>query len=115
MIERKTIVEMIEVYSAGGIGVRIALQLVEDGVVLNNKWHRTLIPNEISPAEQLAYVNSHLLSMGEAELTSADIQRVGLFHKLACDLPSESVQVKTVDEAVEEIAAAKASRKVKAQ
>lgn len=115
MIERKSIVDAIEAPITGGVGVRIALQLVENGVVLSSKWHRTMIPAEISPAEQLAYVNDHLAQMGEAAISGADIQRVGLFHKLAVDLPSENAPAKTIDETVSEITAAKDSRKVKAQ
>lgn len=114
-ITRRSIVEQIEVPSAGGVQVRIALQLVEDGVVLNSKWHRTYIPVGISPAEQMAYVNEGLASMGEAAISSADIQRVGLFHKLSCDLPSESAPVKTIDETVADIAVAKATRTVNPQ
>lgn len=113
MIERKSVVEQVEVPLSGGVGVRIALLLVEDGKVLSSKWHRAMIPAEISPAEQLAYVNDHLAHMGEAQLTSADIQRVGLFHKLATDLPSEYAAPKTLDESVAELKEAKESVKVK--
>lgn len=114
MIERKSIIDTLEVPVGGGVGVRIALLLVEDGVTLSSKWHRTFIPAGTSPAEQLAYVNSHLAEMGETKLSSADIQRVGLFHKLAGDLPSEHAVAKTIDEQVTEIQAAKASTEVKA-
>ncbi len=114
MIERKSIVDQIEAPITGGVGVRIALQLVEDGVVLSSKWHRTMIPAGVTPAEQLAYVNAHLAEMGEAAISSADIQRVGLFHKLATDLPSEHAPVKTIDETVAEIKDAKASTVVDA-
>lgn len=114
MIEHKSIVDQIEVSTSGGVGVRIALQLVEDGKVLSSKWHRVMIPSEISAAEQMAFVNEHLAMMGEAKISNADIQRVGLFHKLASDLPSENAPAKSIDETVEEIKEAKASRKVKA-
>lgn len=109
MIERKSIVDQIDIPITGGIGVRIALQLVENGVVLSSKWHRTMIPDEISPAEQLAYVNEHLTQMGETKISNADIQRVGLFHKLASDLPSDNAPVKSIDDTVAEIKESKAS------
>jgi hypothetical protein len=115
MIERKSIVDQIEAPISGGVGIRVALQLVENGVVLSSKWHRTMIPADISPAEQLSYVNDHLEQMGEAKLSTADIQRVGLFHKLSVDLPSDHAPVKTIDETVAEIQVAKASTKVKAR
>jgi hypothetical protein len=111
-IERKSIIDQIEIPSAGGVQVRISLQLVEDGKVLSSKWHRTIIPTEISPAEQLAYVNQHLAVMGEATISSADILRVGMFHKLAADIPSEYAPVLVLEEVVENIKQAKASRVV---
>lgn len=115
MIERKSMVDQIEVPVTGGVAVRIAILLIEDGKVLSSKWHRTMIPPDISAAEQLAYVNAHLAQMGEVAISSEDIQRVGLFHKLACDLPSEHAPVKTIDESVRGINAAKDSRKVDAK
>lgn len=112
MITRRSIVEQIEILTSGGVGVRMALQLLEDGKVVASKWHRTMIPVGVSPAEQLAFVNDHLGRLGEAVISSADIQRVGLFHKLACDLPSEYMMSKSIDETVAEIKAAKASTEV---
>lgn len=115
MIERKSIVDQIEIPLGGGVQVRIALQLVENGKVLSSKWHRTMIPAEISPAEQLSYVNDHLTEMGEAVLGSMDMQRVGLFHKLSCDMPSENAPAKGIDDKVAELKEAQASTKVSAK
>jgi hypothetical protein len=114
MIQRKSIINQIEVPTHGGVAVRIALQIVDGDTVISSKWHRTLIPVGISPAEQLAFVNEHLAMMGEAPISSADIQRVGLFHKLATDLPSEHAPAKTIDDTVAEINAATVSRVVDA-
>lgn len=108
-IERKTIVNQIEVGVDGGVGVRLELRLVEGDTVLSSKWHRTIIPQDISPAEQLSYVNDHLTQMGEATITTGDIQRVGLFHKLAGDMPSPNAVELTVDETVAQIKEAQAS------
>lgn len=113
-IERKTIVNQIEIDVSGNVGVRLSLQLIENGEVLSSKWHRTMIPTSVSPAEQLAYVNGHLAQMGEALLTTADIQRVGMFHRLSVEMPSENAPAKSLDEAVAEIKEAKESTKVDA-
>lgn len=115
MIERKSIVDQIEVPVEGGIAIRMALLLVEDGKVISRKWHRTLIPADVSPAEQMAYINDHLTSMGEAVITSDDIQRVGMFHRLSTELPSQNAMAKTIDESVAEIKQAKASTVVDAK
>lgn len=113
MIERKSIVDQIEVPITGGVMVRLALQLVEDGVVLSSKFHRTIVPADISPAEQMTYVNEHLTKMGEAPVSSDEVQRIGMFHKLAVQLPSPNAPEKTIEEAVAEIKVAEASREVK--
>jgi hypothetical protein len=114
-IERRSIVAQIEIPCVGGVQVLIHLQMVEDGSVISHKNHRTFIPVDISPAEQMAHVNGHLSEMGEAQISSADIQRVGMFHKLAADLPSEFAPAPVLDEVVENIKRAKASRKVDPQ
>lgn len=115
MIERRTIVAQMEVPYQGGLQVLFHLQLVEDGKLISHKNHRTYIPADISAAEQCAHVNAHLAQMGEGQISSMDIQRVGMFHKLAVDLPSEYAPVQTIDEVTEGIKRAKASRKVNAQ
>lgn len=114
-IERRTIVAQIEVPHHGGLQVLIHLQMVENGSVLSTKNHRTYIPADISAAEQMAHVNAHLAQMGESAISSMDIQRVGMFHKLAVDLPSEYAPVPVLDEITEGIKRAKASRKVSPQ
>lgn len=115
MLSRKSIVDQIEVPTTGGIQVRIALQIIDGDVVIGQKWHRTYIPADISAQEQMSYVNAHLTEMGEATISTSDIQRVGLFHKLATDLPSDNSKAKTIDESVAEIKEARASTVVDAK
>lgn len=64
MIERKTVLDQPEPNCQTGIlGVRIAFLLVENGVELDRKWHRTAIPIDFDPAQQMAAVNAHLAIM----------------------------------------------------
>lgn len=112
-IEKRTIVAQIEIPVWGGTQVLIHLQLVENGKILSYKNHRTYIPADISPAEQMAHVNDHLTQMGEAKVTSSEIQRIGMFHKLAVDIPSEYAPVLSVEDMVEAIQRGKKSREVK--
>lgn len=114
-IERRTIIKHIEVPISGGVGVLIELQLVEGGVVLSAKNHRTIIPADMSPAEQMAYVNDHLRASGESPISSADIQRLGMFHRLSTELPSENAPNTGIEEKVAEIKEAKESTKVVAK
>lgn len=83
MIERKSLVDMIEIARDGSVGVRIALMLVEDGKTLNSQWHRTVIGPGDSPKIQLADINAHLTFEGHAELSKEDIDRVAFLHKQA--------------------------------
>ena len=63
MITRHTILEQPELNCTGVLGVKLAFLLIEDGVELDRKWHRTAIPVDADPAQQLAAVNAHLAIM----------------------------------------------------
>lgn len=65
MIEKKTILDQIEVTRGGTIQVRIALLMLEDGEEISRAWHRTSIPPGTDPAEQMAAVNVHLQQMNK--------------------------------------------------
>jgi len=71
MIEKKSIVDQIEITRDGSIQIRIALLLVEDGVELDSKWHRTRVEPGASVEDQMAAVNQHLVSMGKAPVDTA--------------------------------------------
>jgi len=82
-IERKTVVDQIEITRDGSIGVRLGLLLVDGDKELSCKWHRTLIPLTVLPEDQLAYVNDHLIEMGEDTLTQEEIADVAAYHSLS--------------------------------
>jgi hypothetical protein len=87
-IERKSIVDQIEIVRDGGVQVRFALLIVEDGKELSSAWHRTFIGAGDSPALQVAEVNKHLKQMGHAEVSNEDMLRVVAFHQLSVEKPS---------------------------
>jgi hypothetical protein len=85
MIEKKTIVDQIEISRSGHIHIRFGLLLIEDGVELDCKWHRTVIEPGSDIDAQIAAVNSHLQIMGKATIDdSTQISRLksvaALFH-----------------------------------
>lgn len=82
-IERRTVVSQIEITSDNTVQIRMALQLVDGGEVISSRWHRTSIPTGVLAADQMAVVNEHLASMGEAPVSGSDIARVEAFHVLA--------------------------------
>ncbi len=69
MLEKKTILDQIELTRDGTIQVRLALQILEDGVELSSTWHRTSIPPGADPGAQMAAVNAHLQQMNKATVT----------------------------------------------
>lgn len=82
MITRKTVLEQPEPHRSGVLGVKIAILMVEDGVEIDCKWHRTSIPVDVDPQAQMAAVNAHLVSMGLPALPQSDIDFVVQCHDL---------------------------------
>lgn len=76
MIEKITLVDQIELQRTGDVGIRLVLLLVEDGVILASKYHRTVVPAGGSVAVQMDAVNANLISMGEAPVHTADLARL---------------------------------------
>lgn len=73
MIIKQTILDQAEIRRDGTIQIRFAVQVVEDGVVLGNEWHRT----SVAPGQDLAFtmtqVNAHLVSMGRAAVDATEL------------------------------------------
>jgi len=74
MIEKRTVIDQIEVSRDGTLQIRFGLLLIEDGNEIDCKWHRTIIEPGGDVDGQIAAVNSHLAQMGKApvELSEAD-------------------------------------------
>ena len=82
MITKRTVVDQIELTRSGTTQVRIALEIVEDGVVLNHKWHRTSINSDGDVDAQMTAVNEHLAQMNELPVSAEDIARIKAHHTL---------------------------------
>lgn len=76
MITKRTVVDQIEVTRANTIQARIALELLEDDVVISSKWHRTCVEAGGDVTAQMDAVNNHLLSMKEMPVSDADIAKI---------------------------------------
>lgn len=76
MIEKKTIIDQIEITRNGTVQVRLGLLLVEDGTEIDSKWHRTAFPPGHDVAAQIAAVNEHLVQMGKTEVSVEDSARI---------------------------------------
>ena len=62
MIERKTVLDQPELHRSGLLQIRMALLLVEDGVEISCKWHRTAIDLDGDVQVQMDFVNADLAS-----------------------------------------------------
>jgi hypothetical protein len=82
VITRKTVLEQPEPHRSGVLGVKIAILMVEDGVEIDCKWHRTSIPIDVDPQAQMDAVNAHLESMGLPALPQSDIDFIVQCHAL---------------------------------
>jgi len=80
MIEKKTIVDQIEVARSGFIQIRFGLLLIDDGQEIDCKWHRTSIEPGGDVDAQIAAVNAHLAQMGKA---AVDTDRIEGIKKIA--------------------------------
>ena len=77
MIEKRTIVDQIEVTISGHVQIRFAVQLVEHGRVIEQKWHRTAVEPGGDVDAQLALVSENLEALGKARLVdAAGVRRV---------------------------------------
>ena len=76
MLERKTVIDQIEVKGAGFVQLRLGLVIMDNGVELSRRYHRTAFDPAQPEAHvdaQMASVNAHLVSMGELPVEAADI------------------------------------------
>ena len=82
-IYKRTKVNQIEITESGVVQVRIALQIIEGGNVVSNKWHRTAISPDGDVDAQMAAVNVHLNQMNEQPVSAEDIAKVKAHFDLA--------------------------------
>lgn len=68
MIERKTVIDVIEITRAGDVQVCIGLLLVEDGTEIDCKAHRVLLRPGDDVNAKLGEVNGNLKANGRPEL-----------------------------------------------
>lgn len=76
MIEKKTIVDQIEVTRNGTVQIRFGLLLLEDGKEIDCKWHRTSIEPGGDVDAQIAAVNGHLGQLGRMQVDQGGLERV---------------------------------------
>lgn len=76
MIEKKTIIQQIEILADGNVQVRLQLLTLEDGEVLASAWHRTSIQPGVDLDAQMAMVNTHLSQMKKEPVVEGCMARL---------------------------------------
>lgn len=76
MLTKRTVVSQIEITEAGIVQLRLAKQVVEDGVVLAQEYHRTAFEPGESVEDTMALVNKNLKSQGCELVDTGAVARV---------------------------------------
>lgn len=75
-MEKKTLVDRIEIESDGTVYVRFQKAIVEGDDTIAFNYHRTAFPPGIDIDAQMVEVNNHLVGMNESPVSAADISRI---------------------------------------
>lgn len=76
MIEKKTVLDQIELTRANTVQVRLALLMVEDGVEIECRYHRTVLPVGVDVDQQIAAVNAHLATMNREPVPADAVVKI---------------------------------------
>lgn len=75
-IEKTTRLEAIQFTDDGTLLVRMQKRVIVDGEVMKEEWHRTAIPPDTDPDEQMNMVNAHLAAMGHGPVSAKHVDIV---------------------------------------
>ena len=84
-IERKTMLDKVELDKSGAVSIRLALMLVEGDQVLSTQYHRLAIDIYGDVVEQMGDVVAHLASMGYPPLPESALGLLRSGHQLIKD------------------------------
>lgn len=96
MLVERTIIDQIEICHDGVVRIRFAIQILKDGEIISNNWHRTAIPPEVPSDLQLGAVQEDFRLNGKPLFDQKEFGRVKAFCQLNSMLlkgaQNESVQ-----------------------
>ena len=76
MLEVKSVIDQVEMLPNGTVQVRIAKQILNDGVVIKSEWHRTSFDPGVDISAQLNATNAHLVALGYGALSPEDTAKI---------------------------------------
>lgn len=83
MLERRTVLDRIEIDGSGSIFLRLLKQIVDGDAVYSSEPHRTVIEPTTAVADQVAAVNAHLEQLGFPPISAGDVERAEAFARIA--------------------------------
>ena len=94
MLERKSILDQIEITREGCLQVRIGLLIMDGEKEVSCKWHRFALGvdsnfPEDALQQQIAAVNAHLEAMGEAPVQQRCVDRMAAAYSLCKSFAAE--------------------------
>ncbi len=94
-IERKTVVDQIEITRDGTVRVRLGLLLVEDGKEIDCRWHRASVDENTDIDATFNMVNEHLQQqLGCKPVEVEDVDRIKQYAGFTAELKTASARVK---------------------
>ena len=81
-ITKSTIIDQIEVARDGSVQVRVGLLMIEDGVEISSRWHRTAIIPGGKVDATLAAVNADIASRPGLGYPAIEADKVHLLKKI---------------------------------
>ena len=76
MLEKRTVLDRIEIDSMGHVFMRFLKQVVDGGVVIASEPHRSVIAPGDDPQQQAALVSQHIQMLGYPAPAAEDVARV---------------------------------------
>lgn len=96
-ITKRTVLDQVEVLRGGGMQVRLAKVIEEDGVELTEpQYHRTAIEPATDPVHQMRAVNVHLQALGHAAVSNEDVARIAALKAAVSNLDQSGVYKATM-------------------
>lgn len=82
-LEKRTVLDRIEVVSTGHVFVKLLKQVVDGSEILQSEPHRSGFDPLMAVSYQVALINEHLAQMGWPPIDKADIAAVSSHAKVA--------------------------------
>jgi hypothetical protein len=82
MIEKKTVIDQIEVTRSGHVQVRLAILVIEDGIEISSRWHRVTVDPGGDVDAAIAAVNTDITTRDTLKASPIDAGKIPLLKSI---------------------------------